>query len=89
EAVRRALPGSPAEYVEHGELLVAGPDGAELEAEWRYVDGDVHATTFEGLARGLAWAAGEWHRRFEVAHLLSDPSLAHVLDAERDFDNPL
>ncbi|NUU21445.1 MAG: molecular chaperone Hsp90, partial [Streptomycetaceae bacterium] len=24
EAVRRALPGSPAEYVEHGELLVAG-----------------------------------------------------------------
>lgn len=89
EAVLAALAGAPTEYVEHGELLVAGPDGAELEAEWRYVDGEVHATTFEGLARGLAWAAGEWHRRFEVAQLLADPSLAHVLDAERDFDNPL
>ncbi|WP_436776814.1 sacsin N-terminal ATP-binding-like domain-containing protein [Yinghuangia sp. YIM S09857] len=89
EAVLAALAGAPTEYVEHGELLVAGPDGAELEAEWRFVDGEVHATTFEGLARGLAWAAGEWHRRFEVAQLLADPSLAHVLDAERDFDNPL
>ncbi|MGW0658218.1 sacsin N-terminal ATP-binding-like domain-containing protein [Streptodolium elevatio] len=89
EAVLAALAGAPTEYVEHGELLVAGPDGAELEAEWRFVDGEVHATTFEGLARGLAWAAGEWHRRFEVAQLLADPSLAHVLDAERDFDNPM
>lgn len=89
EAVQAALAGAPTEYVEHGELLVAGPDAAELEAEWRYVDGEVHATTFEGLARGLAWAAGEWHRRFEVAQLLADPSLAPLLDAERDFDNPL
>lgn len=89
EAVLDALAGAPTEYIEHGELLVAGPDGVELQAEWRYVDGEVHATTFEGLARGLAWAAGEWHRRFEVAQLLTDPSLAHVLDAERDFDNPL
>ncbi|HSA52785.1 MAG TPA: molecular chaperone Hsp90 [Yinghuangia sp.] len=89
DAVLAALAGAPTEYVEHGELLVMGPDGAELEAEWRFVDGEVHATTFEGLARGLAWAAGEWHRRFEVAQLLTDPSLAHVLDAERDFDAPL
>ncbi|UGQ14799.1 molecular chaperone Hsp90 [Yinghuangia sp. ASG 101] len=89
EAVLAALAGAPTEYVEHGELLVVGPDGAELGAEWRFVDGEVHATTFEGLARGLAWAAGEWHRRFEVAQLLTDPSLAHVLDAERDFDAPL
>ncbi|MDI2131242.1 sacsin N-terminal ATP-binding-like domain-containing protein [Yinghuangia seranimata] len=89
DAVLAALAGAPTEYVEHDTLLVAGPDGTELEAEWRYVDGEVHATTFEGLARGLAWAAGEWHRRFEVAQLLSDPGLAPLLDAERDFDNPL
>ncbi|MCF2529434.1 sacsin N-terminal ATP-binding-like domain-containing protein [Yinghuangia soli] len=88
DAVLAALAGAPAEYIEHSELLVAGPDGSELEADWRYVDGEVHATTFEGLARGLAWAAGEWHRRFEVAQLLADPSLAPLLDAERDFDNP-
>ena len=37
-------------------------------------DGVVHASTLEGVAAGLAWAAGQWPRRFEVAALLEDPS---------------
>ncbi|MFE3198809.1 sacsin N-terminal ATP-binding-like domain-containing protein [Embleya sp. NPDC059237] len=81
-----AMPDAPKEYVEHEELIVSGPDGTELEADWRYIDGKVHATTFEGVARGLAWAAGEWHRRFEVEQLLTHPENAAHFATERDFD---
>jgi hypothetical protein len=27
----------------------------------------------DGLAKGLAWAAGAWHRRGAVADVLADP----------------
>ena len=71
ESVRVLLgPRTPATYVEHEELVVDG-----VEMDWRlHRDGVLHAATLEGVAAGLAWAAGQWPRRFEVAALLEDPS---------------
>ncbi|OMI33282.1 sacsin N-terminal ATP-binding-like domain-containing protein [Streptomyces sparsogenes] len=87
-AVRELLPGAPLSYVEHEELLVEG--GAELdgraELDWRYVDGTLHASTLEGVAAGLAWAAGQWARRFEVAALLEDLTRTEELARARWFD---
>jgi hypothetical protein len=48
--------------------------------------GALHAATPEGLAAGLAWAAGQWHRRFEALAVLSDPDRAYELSAARDFE---
>jgi len=48
--------------------------------------GALHGATPEGLAAGLAWAAGQWHRRFEVLAVLSDPDRAYELSAARDFE---
>ncbi|PAU49032.1 molecular chaperone Hsp90, partial [Streptomyces albireticuli] len=82
EAVRVLLPGAPATYVEHEELVVGG-----VELSWRHdSDGVLHATTLEGVAAGLAWAAGAWARRFEAAALLEDPSRAEELARARWFD---
>ncbi|CAL9502873.1 sacsin N-terminal ATP-binding-like domain-containing protein [Streptomyces sp. enrichment culture] len=83
EPVRVLLgPRTPATYVEHEELLV---DGVELD--WRLApDGVLHAATLEGVAAGLAWAAGQWPRRFEVAALLEDPSRTEELARDRWFD---
>ncbi|MEU5888395.1 molecular chaperone Hsp90 [Streptomyces sp. NPDC047461] len=80
----RVLLGSrtPTTYVEHEELVV---DGVELD--WRLTnDGVLHASTLEGVAAGLAWAAGQWPRRFEVAALLEDPSRTAELARDRWFD---
>ncbi len=85
EVVRELLPGAPTAYVEHEELLVQGPQGT-VELDWRQVDGRLHAATLEGVAAGLAWVAGEWQRRFEVAALLEDPSRAEELAEARWFD---
>ncbi|MGW1724894.1 sacsin N-terminal ATP-binding-like domain-containing protein [Streptomyces sp. NPDC002306] len=75
-------PRTPRSYVEHEELLV---DGTELD--WRLTgDGVLHASTLEGVAAGLAWAAGQWPRRFEVAALLEDPSRTEELARDRWFD---
>ncbi|MFF1732265.1 sacsin N-terminal ATP-binding-like domain-containing protein [Streptomyces sp. NPDC058247] len=83
ESVRTLLgPATPQTYVEHEELLVAG-----VEVDWRRTsDGTVHASTLEGVAAGLAWAAGQWPRRFEVAALLEDPSRTGELARDRWFD---
>jgi hypothetical protein len=81
-AVHDLLPGAPATYVEHEALIVTG--GTELD--WRYVDGVLHASTVEGVAAGLAWAAGHWHRRFELAALLEDPTRTEELAEARWFD---
>ncbi|WP_413758418.1 sacsin N-terminal ATP-binding-like domain-containing protein [Streptomyces sp. MMBL 11-3] len=83
ESVRVLLgPATPATYVEHEELVV---DGTALD--WRRTrDGMVHAATLEGVAAGLAWAAGQWPRRFEVAALLEDPSRTEELARDRWFD---
>ncbi|WP_019057250.1 sacsin N-terminal ATP-binding-like domain-containing protein [Streptomyces prunicolor] len=75
-------PLAPATYVEHEELVVDG-----VEIDWRRTrDGVLHASTLEGVAAGLAWAAGQWPRRFEVAALLEDPSRTEELARDRWFD---
>ncbi|WP_405948715.1 molecular chaperone Hsp90 [Streptomyces prunicolor] len=75
-------PLTPATYVEHEELVVDG-----VEIDWRRTrDGVLHASTLEGVAAGLAWAAGQWPRRFEVAALLEDPSRTEELARDRWFD---
>ncbi|MCX5333260.1 sacsin N-terminal ATP-binding-like domain-containing protein [Streptomyces sp. NBC_00140] len=83
ESVRVLLgSGTPTTYVEHEELVV---DGVELD--WRLTnDGVLHASTLEGVAAGLAWAAGQWPRRFEVAALMEDPSRTAELARDRWFD---
>jgi hypothetical protein len=74
--------GTPAGYVEHDELIVSG-----VELDWRLTpDGTLHAATVEGLAAGLAWATGQWPRRFELAALLEDPSRTEELETARWFD---
>ncbi|GAA2805460.1 hypothetical protein GCM10010441_32870 [Kitasatospora paracochleata] len=113
--VRELLPGCPAVYEEHDELLVVGPDGAEAHVAWRWdvagtapelpydpeaaeaadeddefevppVPGLLHAATPEGLAAGLAWSVGQWHRRFEVLAALSEPERAYELLFARDYE---
>ncbi|MXM67634.1 molecular chaperone Hsp90 [Streptomyces sp. HUCO-GS316] len=75
-------PRTPDTYVEHEELVVDG-----VEIDWRLTgDGVLHAATVEGVAAGLAWAAGQWPRRFEVAALLEDPSRTGELARDRWFD---
>jgi hypothetical protein len=83
ESVRVLLgPRTPDTYVEHDELVVDG-----VEIDWRLTDdGVLHASTLEGVAAGLAWAAGQWPRRFEVAALLEDPSRTAELARDRWFD---
>lgn len=73
---------TPQSYVEHEELVVDG-----VEIDWRLTDdGVLHAATLEGVAAGLAWAARQWPRRFEVAALLEDPSRTAELARDRWFD---
>ncbi|WP_406393285.1 molecular chaperone Hsp90 [Streptomyces sp. NBC_00882] len=73
---------TPSTYVEHDELVVDG-----VEIDWRLTNDDVlHASTLEGVAAGLAWAAGQWPRRFEVAALLEDPTRTEELARDRWFD---
>ncbi|MFF9626288.1 sacsin N-terminal ATP-binding-like domain-containing protein [Streptomyces griseosporeus] len=83
ESVRVLLgPRTPGTYVEHEELVVDG-----VEIDWRVTaDGVLHAATLEGVAAGLAWSAGQWPRRFEVAALLEDPSRTEELARDRWFD---
>ncbi|MGW2740792.1 sacsin N-terminal ATP-binding-like domain-containing protein [Streptomyces sp. NPDC001450] len=83
DSVRMLLgPRTPGTYVEHEELVVDG-----VEIDWRLTgDGVLHAATLEGVAAGLAWAAGQWPRRFEVAALLEDPSRTEELARDRWFD---
>ncbi|WCD87885.1 hypothetical protein KPP03845_104286 [Streptomyces xanthophaeus] len=75
-------PSTPLTYVEHEELVAGG-----IELDWRRTpDGTLHAATLEGVAAGLAWSAGQWPRRFEVAALLEDPSRTPELARDRWFD---
>ncbi|UGY92071.1 sacsin N-terminal ATP-binding-like domain-containing protein [Streptomyces gobiensis] len=83
DSVRVLLgPDAPTTYIEHDELLIEG-----VELDWRLApDGVLHASTLEGVAAGLAWAAAAWPRRFEVAALLEDPSRTSELTVARWFD---
>ncbi|MFI7634890.1 sacsin N-terminal ATP-binding-like domain-containing protein [Nonomuraea sp. NPDC049400] len=74
------LPTAPSTYVEHEKLLVDG-----VECTWRFFDGMVHCTGLDGLARGLAWATGQWNDRLAVAALLRDPASVPLLLAESDL----
>jgi hypothetical protein len=80
-AARRLLPGAEMSYLEHDDLHVAG-----TSVDW-WVDpeGTVHAATSDGLARGLAWAAGRWEVRLELAEALRDPAVVPGLLADRAF----
>ncbi|MEW2413392.1 molecular chaperone Hsp90 [Streptomyces sp. NPDC046866] len=83
ESVLQLLgPATPRTYIEHEELVAGG-----VELDWRRTpDGTLHASTLEGVAAGLAWSAGQWPRRFEVAALLEDPSRTAELARDRWFD---
>ncbi|MFJ8012662.1 sacsin N-terminal ATP-binding-like domain-containing protein [Streptomyces sp. NPDC096339] len=83
DSVRVLLgPSTPLTYLEHEELIAGG-----TELDWRRTpDGTLHAATLEGVAAGLAWSAGQWPRRFEVAALLEDPSRTAELARDRWFD---
>ena len=80
-AVRRLLPTAPQTYVEHEKLLVDG-----VSVPWRFYEGVVHCSGVDGLARGLAWACGQWSDRLAVSALLRDPAAVPLLLAESDLD---
>jgi hypothetical protein len=82
--VRALLPDGPVRWCEHEELLVDGVD-VEWWVEGRGRDTVVHASTFDGLARGLAWAAGAWHRRASVAEVLTDPGALAATVVDESF----
>ena len=74
-----ARPDLPGDWVEHDELIVAGQPVRLVAAT---TDGQVHACTVDGLARGLAWAAGRWDLRLLLAAALETPSRLGDLLAE-------
>ena len=80
--VHEVLAGAPSRYTEHDRLIVDGED-----VPWRYAGGKLHAATVEGLADGLAWAAGHWRARHLVAALLLSPEESARLLAEADLDD--
>ena len=82
DAVRELLPACPETYVEHDELIL---DDA-FEVEWRVIDGVAHASTFDGMARALAWAAGRWDRRHHIAVLLAEPERSDELTEENYYE---
>jgi hypothetical protein len=82
DIVPEVLPGAPAAYQEHDRLTVDGTD-----VPWRYQEGELHAATVEGLAHGLAWAAGQWQARHLLAALLISPEESARLLAEGDLDD--
>jgi hypothetical protein len=79
--VAALLPGTPAAYRSHDKLAIEG-----IEIGWRYAAGQLHAAGPEGLARGLAWAAGRWPDRHLLAALLTGPGEAPRVLAEFDLD---
>jgi len=79
--VRAVLADAPASWVAHERLVVDG-----VEVGWRVRAGEVHAAGPAGLARGLAWAGGQWGRRHLVAALLAEPARLGELLAEEDLD---
>jgi hypothetical protein len=81
EIVPDVVPGAPATYHEHDNLTVDGTD-----VPWRYAGGQLHAATVEGLAHGLAWAAGRWQDRHLLAALLISPEETARLLVESDLD---
>ena len=81
DVLARVLTGLPPAYREHDDLVVAG-----VAVDW-WVAGDatVHAATLDGLARGCAWACGQWDARLLAAAVLAEPSRVEELLAEESF----
>lgn len=80
-AARALLPGAPATWQEHDDLVVDGES-----VGWWERDGEVHASTLDGLAWGLAWVAGRWDARWAVAAVLGDPDRLPEVLAESALD---
>jgi hypothetical protein len=81
-AAHAVLPDAPASWWEHDEMVVAG----QQVDWWVGGDGSVHACTLDGLARGLAWSAGDWSRRLLLAAALETPARLDELLAEARLD---
>ena len=79
--ISAVLPDAPATYYAHDPLIVDG-----VSVPWRHIFGEVHAAGPGGLARGLAWASGNWPARHLLTALLDDPGVAIRLLAEADLD---
>jgi hypothetical protein len=77
-SVAGLLPGLPDSWWEHEDLVV----DRQHVSWWRGPDERVHAATVDGLARGLAAAAGRWESRLLLAAVLADPGRADELGAE-------
>jgi hypothetical protein len=76
------LQGTSKSYREHDELQVG-----DVTVDWWVTDsGEMHAATVDGLARAVAWASGQWTRRFEVAALLERPDSGDAFAVERLYD---
>lgn len=84
-AARAVLEDVPPTYRHHDRLVVSGVEGP-VAIRWRVLDGVVHAADADGLARGLAWAAGAWERRLLVAAVLGDPDRLPELAREADLE---
>ncbi len=84
DVVRHLVPEAPDTWWEHDDLRV---DGQEVDW-WVDDDGHPHASTGDGLARALAWAADRWDQRHAVAVLLAEPDQAADLLVEAAYEVP-
>ncbi len=82
DVVRRLVPGAPETWWEHDTLAV---DGYDVDW-WVDADGRPHAATGDGLAKALAWAAGQWARRHLVLAVLNEPERAAEFALDAAFD---
>jgi hypothetical protein len=82
-AVLDVVTDSPIDWCRHDRLEVDG-----VPVGW-WVDGDgaLHAGGPNGLATALAWASGQWRRRFLLAALLAEPDRGPELLADAAFDS--
>ena len=85
DEIRELLPASPAVYIEHEELILDDTH----EVAWRVIDGVAHASTFDGMARALAWAGGRWDRRHLIAALLVEPERVDELIEETYYESSI
>jgi hypothetical protein len=81
EIVQALLPAAPPTYQAHDDLTVG-----DMPVPWRYVDGEVHAATPQGLAHAIAWATGNWPLRHQLTALLATPEESARLLADADLD---
>jgi hypothetical protein len=82
-ALADVVAGLPETWWEHEELAV---DGRPV-SWWRDEEGAVHAATLDGLARGLAAAAGRWGDRLLLAAALEAPARLDELLAEARLED--